>query len=95
LKAFIRVLILIFRRIRNSRARKFTYFDPELNETYVPYVIETSIGLGPYFPGLAEAMPIPRRSWMTGSERVVLRLPAILAPIKCGILPLIAKGWPA
>ncbi|NVO21276.1 MAG: glycine--tRNA ligase [Bacteroidetes bacterium] len=70
--------------------KKITYFDPELNETYVPYVIETSIGLDRTFLAML-SHAYTEEKLEDGSERVVLRLPAILAPIKCGILPLVAK----
>jgi glycyl-tRNA synthetase len=70
--------------------KKITYFDPELNETYVPYVIETSIGLDRTFLAIL-SHAYEEEKLDDGSERVVLRLPAVLAPIKCGILPLVAK----
>lgn len=70
--------------------KKLQYFDPELNESYVPYVIETSIGLDRMFLAvLAEAYKNERLE--DGSERVVLKLPAFLAPIKAAILPLVNK----
>ncbi|HPT01393.1 MAG TPA: glycine--tRNA ligase [Bacteroidales bacterium] len=70
--------------------KKITYFDPELNETYVPYVIETSIGLDRTFLAIL-SHAYTEEKLDDGSERVVLRLPAKLAPIKCGVLPLVAK----
>ena len=63
--------------------KKLQYFDPELNESYVPCVIETSIGLDRMFLAvLAEAYQNEKLE--DGSERVVLKLPAFLAPIKGG-----------
>ncbi len=70
--------------------KKIQYFDPELNESYVPYVIETSIGLDrTFFAVFSSAYEEEKLD--DGSERVVLHLPAILAPIKAAILPLVAK----
>ncbi len=70
--------------------KKLQYFDPELNESYVPCVIETSIGLDRMFLAvLAEAYKNEKLE--DGSERVVLKLPAFLAPIKAAILPLVNK----
>lgn len=70
--------------------KKITYFDPELNETYVPYVIETSIGLDRTFLAML-SHAYKEEVLEDGSERVVLNLPAMLAPVKCGVLPLVAK----
>jgi glycyl-tRNA synthetase len=70
--------------------RKIQYFDPELNEGYVPFVVETSIGLDRTF--LAVLSHAYREEKLEdGSERVVLSLPAVLAPVKVAILPLIKK----
>ena len=70
--------------------KKLQYFDPELNESYVPCVIETSIGLDRMFLAvLAEAYQNEKLE--DGSERVVLKLPAFLAPIKAAVLPLVNK----
>ncbi len=70
--------------------KKIQYFDPELNENYVPYVIETSIGLDRTFLAVL-SYAYTEEKLEDGSERVVLRLPAMLAPVKCAILPLVAK----
>ena len=70
--------------------KKLQYFDPELNQSYVPYVIETSIGLDRMFLAtLSQAYQI--ETLEDGSERVVLNLPPFLAPIKAAILPLVNK----
>ncbi|MCX6249727.1 MAG: glycine--tRNA ligase [Bacteroidetes bacterium] len=70
--------------------KKLQYFDQENNEGYVPYVIETSIGLDRTF--LAILSHAYREEKLDdGSERVVLGIPARLAPIKVAILPLIKK----
>jgi glycyl-tRNA synthetase len=70
--------------------KKLQYFDPELNESYVPYVVETSIGLDRMF------LAVISQSYMEekledGSERVVLRIPPFLAPVKAAVLPLVKK----
>ncbi len=74
--------------------KKLTYFDPELNKHYVPYVIETSIGLDRMclliLCNAYEEETITREDGTTDS-RTVLRIPAKLAPIKLAILPLTKK----
>ncbi|MGE5423826.1 MAG: glycine--tRNA ligase [Syntrophothermus sp.] len=70
--------------------RKVQYFDTENNESYVPYVVETSIGLDRTF--LAVLSHAYREEKLEdGSERVVLSIPPVLAPVKVAILPLIKK----
>ena len=70
--------------------KKITYFDPELNESYVPYVVETSIGLDRTFLAMI-SYAYTEEKLEDGSERVVMKLPPILAPVKAAVLPLIAK----
>ena len=70
--------------------KKLQYFDPELNESYVPYVVETSIGVDRMFLAVLSNSYVEEKL-EDGSERVVLRIPPILAPIKAAILPLIKK----
>jgi glycyl-tRNA synthetase len=74
--------------------KKLQYFDPETNESYVPYVVETSIGLDRTF--LAVLSHAYREEKLEdGSERVVLSIPPVLAPNKVAILPLVKKdGMP-
>lgn len=70
--------------------KKLRYFDPETNESYVPYVIETSIGLDRMFLAiLCSAYNV--ETLEDGSERTVLNIPAPLAPVKAAILPLTKK----
>jgi len=74
--------------------KKLQYFDPELNENYVPYVVETSIGLDRTFLAVF-SHSLQDEKLDDGSERTVLRLPKFLAPIKAAILPLVKKdGMP-
>jgi glycyl-tRNA synthetase len=70
--------------------RKLRYFDPEENENYVPYVIETSIGLDRMFLAVLSAA-FTEEQLEDGSERTVLRIPPALAPVKAAILPLLKK----
>lgn len=70
--------------------KNLKYFDPELNESYVPYVVETAIGLDRMFLAIFSAA-YDEEKLEGGEERVVLRFPAFLAPIKVAILPLVKK----
>jgi glycyl-tRNA synthetase len=69
--------------------KKLRYFDADQNESYVPYVVETSIGLDRLFLlVLSEAF---QEEAVNDGVRTVLKLPPALAPIKCAILPLVKK----
>ncbi len=70
--------------------KKLQYFDPEDNESFVPYVVETSIGLDRMFLAVL-SQSYAEEKLEDGSDRVVLRIPPVLAPIKCAILPLVKK----
>lgn len=70
--------------------KKLQYFDPELNQSYVPYVVETSIGLDRMFLAILSTA-YENEKLEDGSERVVLRIPAPLAPVKAAVLPLTKK----
>jgi glycyl-tRNA synthetase len=70
--------------------RKLRYFDGETNESYVPYVVETSIGLDRMFLALMSASYTDEKL-EDGSERVVMKLPPFLAPTKVAIFPLLKK----
>ncbi len=70
--------------------RKLQYFDPERNENYTPYVVETSIGLDRMFLALMSHC-LKDEILEDGSERTVLSLPPALAPVKAAILPLMKK----
>lgn len=70
--------------------RKIQYFDTENNESYIPYVVETSIGLDRTFLAIL-SYAFREEKLEDGSERVVLGIPPKLAPIKLAILPLIKK----
>ena len=74
--------------------KKLRYFDPEMNENYVPYVIETSIGLDRMFLAVL-SNAYQEEILQDGSSRTVLKFAPFLAPIKVAILPLVKKdGMP-
>ena len=69
--------------------KKIQYFDNEANESYTPYVVETSIGLDRMFLSIISSAYCEEQ---VGDEtRVVLRIPAPLAPVKVAVLPLVKK----
>ncbi len=70
--------------------KKIQYFDPELSESYTPYVIETSIGVDRMFLSVF-CSSYEEQKLEGGDTRVVLHLPAPLAPVKCAVLPLVKK----
>ena len=70
--------------------KKLQYFDNELNESYVPFVVETSVGLDRTFLAILSSA-FQEQKLEDGSDRVVLKLPAFLAPIKVAVFPLIKK----
>jgi glycyl-tRNA synthetase len=73
--------------------KKMQYFDSEINQNYIPYVVETSVGLDrTIMMVLSEAyteedLSTPEKQ----DSRVVLKFPPKLAPIKLAILPLVKK----
>ena len=70
--------------------KKLQYFDPELNESYIPYVVETSIGLDRTVLAVLSSA-YQNETLEDGSSRVVMKIPAFLSPIKLAILPLVKK----
>jgi glycyl-tRNA synthetase len=77
---------------QNLSGKKLQYFDPELNKSYVPYVIETSIGLSRMFLAI---MTSSLKEEMIDNDpsntRTLLSIPPALAPIKVAVLPLMKK----
>ena len=70
--------------------KKLQYFDPETGESYVPYCVETSIGVDRMFLAvLSHSYKV--ETLENGETRTVLSLPAPLAPVKAAVLPLIKK----
>ena len=70
--------------------KKIRYFDPEKNESYIPYVVETSIGLDRMFLALI-SYSLKEEILEDGTSRTVLALPFSLAPNKAAVLPLVKK----
>jgi glycyl-tRNA synthetase len=74
--------------------KKMQYFDPELKESYTPYVVETSVGCDRMFLAvMSNALTedeVPSADGEASSRRV-LKLHPALAPVKCAILPLVKK----
>ncbi|MFP9100584.1 glycine--tRNA ligase [Flavobacterium sp. RHBU_24] len=70
--------------------KKLQYFDPELNENYTPYVVETSVGLDRMFLAVFSTA-LKEETLEDGSVRTVLSLPSVLAPTKAAVLPLVKK----
>ncbi|MDG1135350.1 MAG: glycine--tRNA ligase [Bacteroidales bacterium] len=70
--------------------KKLRYHDPEINESYVPYVVETSIGLDRMFLAIL-SNSYTEEQIEEGNTRVVMKLPPILAPYKAAIFPLTKK----
>jgi glycyl-tRNA synthetase len=70
--------------------KKLQFFDPEMNENYVPYVVETSIGLDRMFLAVL-CHSLQEEALENGTTRTVLKIPSILAPVKVAVLPLVKK----
>lgn len=64
-----------------------SYFDQERNERYIPWILETSVGLGRLF--LAVISDAYYEDEMDGETRVVLKLAPKLAPVKVAVFPLL------
>ena len=70
--------------------KKLRYFDQELKEGYIPYVVETSIGLDRMFLAVL-ASSYKEEQLDNNSSRILLKIPDFLAPYKLAILPLVKK----
>jgi glycyl-tRNA synthetase len=70
--------------------KKLQFFDNETNANYVPYVVETSVGLDRMFLSVF-SKALQEEILEDGSTRTVLRLPSVLAPTKAAVLPLVKK----
>ena len=69
--------------------KNIKYFDPQLNESYTPYVVETSIGIDRMFLSIMAGSFCEEQ--LEKGSRVVLKLPPALAPVKLAVFPLIRK----
>ena len=70
--------------------KKMQYFDPETGESYVPYVVETSIGVDRMVLQVLSAA-YREEQLENGESRVVLAFPPALAPVKVAVMPLVKK----
>lgn len=73
--------------------KKMQFFDPEINQNYIPYVIETSIGLDRMFL-LTMCNAYKEEDLSEGDKkdsRVVLKFHPALAPVKATVMPLTKK----
>ena len=70
--------------------KKLQFFDPQENKSYIPYVVETSLGLDRMFLAILSSA-YTQQQLEDGGERIVLRIPPALAPNKIAILPLMKK----
>lgn len=74
--------------------KKMQYFDPEKGVSYVPYVIETSIGVDRMFLQIISAAYTEeelKKDDGSSDTRVLMRLPSVLAPVKLAVMPLVKK----
>jgi glycyl-tRNA synthetase len=74
--------------------KKLQYFDPDTNKNYVPYVVETSIGVDRMFLQIISAAYTEEaltKEDGSADSRVVLKLPPVLAPVKLAVFPLTKK----
>ncbi|MGI8951226.1 MAG: glycine--tRNA ligase [Chitinophagaceae bacterium] len=82
------------RRHQEFSGKKLSYFDAEINQHYIPYVIETSIGLDRMCLLIlcnSYEEEIIKKEDGTSDKRIVMRIPFQIAPIKLAILPLVKK----
>ena len=70
--------------------KKMQYFDPETGESYVPYVVETSIGVDRMVLQVLSAA-YREEQLENGESRVVLAFPPALAPVKVAVMPLVKR----
>ncbi|GAA4302232.1 glycine--tRNA ligase [Compostibacter hankyongensis] len=83
------------RRHQEFSGKKIQYFDPEINKNYIPYVVETSVGLDRTFMMvLSEAYAeeeVATADPAKKDTRTLLKLPPRLSPVKLAVLPLVKK----
>jgi glycyl-tRNA synthetase len=78
------------RKHQEFSGKKLQYFDNELNESYTPCVVETSIGLDRMFLAIL-SNSLREEVLENNSKRTVLKIPPFLSPYKVAILPLVKK----
>ena len=67
--------------------KKMVYFDQKSGSSFIPYVVETSIGLDRLFLSVLSSCYVEEKL-DDGSNRVFLNLPFEISPVKCAVLPL-------
>jgi glycyl-tRNA synthetase len=82
------------KRHQEYSGKKLEYVDPfDRNKKYLPYVIETAVGVGRTV--LAAMVDAYREEQMEGETRVVMAMSPRLAPLKVAVFPLVKKdGMP-
>jgi glycyl-tRNA synthetase len=81
-------------RHQEFSGKKLQYFDQETNRNYVPFVVETSIGLDRMFLQVISAAFTEEelvKEDGSADSRVVMKLPPVLAPVKLAVFPLTKK----
>lgn len=73
--------------------KKMQYFDPEINQNYIPYVVETSVGADRLFLAVLCNAYTEQTTVEEGVEkkRTYLKLHPAIAPVKAAILPVTKK----
>ena len=74
--------------------KKLQYFDNEINKSYIPFVVETSIGVDRMFLTIianSYCEEIIEKENGIKDNRTILKFPPALAPIKLAVMPLIKK----
>lgn len=70
--------------------KNLEYLDPETNERYIPYVVEPALGVNRLFlAAISNGYYVENPN--TKEQRTVLKLDPKIAPVKCGIFPLVKK----
>jgi glycyl-tRNA synthetase len=76
-------------RHQEYSGKRLEYIDPVTNKRFVPYVVETAVGVDRTM--LVALIDGYREEMIDGEERVVLGLDPKLAPIKVAVFPLVKK----
>ena len=77
---------------QNESKKDLTYFDPETNERYIPYVVEPSLGVErTVLSVLCDAYDEEVIDEAKNDVRTVLHFHPAIAPIKAAVLPLSKK----
>ena len=83
------------RRHQEFSKKKMQYFDTEINQNYIPFVVETSVGLDRLFLTILsnayQEETVPTSEEGKTDSRTVLKIPAKIAPVKLAVMPLVKK----